>query len=117
MSRVGVSQLLPLKNINSVAKWSPEPVGDRERQHHQRKSKKSRVQTIRALSRSVPFWNDVPVVLLNQSIIIGARLLADLSTANIALGFMLSKKRFCRRSDDEGLLAAQAKFIPPILRH
>ena len=52
--------------------------------------------------------------MLNQSIIISALLLADLSTANIALGFMLSKKRFCRRSDDEDLLAAQAKFIPPI---
>ena len=30
---------------------------------------------------------------------------------------MLLKKRFCRRSDDEDLLAAQAKFILPILRH
>ena len=30
---------------------------------------------------------------------------------------MLSKKRFFRRSDDEDLLAAQAKFILPILRH
>ena len=51
-------------------------------------------ETIRALSRSVPFWKDVPVVLLNQSIIISARLLADLSTAKIASGLMLSKKRF-----------------------
>ena len=64
-----------------------------------------------------PVLKDVPVVLLNQSIIISARLLADLSTAKIALGLMLSKKRFCRRSDDEDLLAAQAKFILPILRH